>query len=142
MHPFLRGTLLIGVALGVAACNENPDGGIGLAPGTGGGTTGFQVTATTPVNLAVGVATATAVQATFSGPLDTATVSTATFLLSTAGGGAVTGQVQASLQTATFQPDAPLSAGTQYVATVTAAVADTAGTVLGTDFVWTFTTTN
>src|SRR6185436_15695287 len=92
-----------------------------------------------PANAATGVALNSLVSATFSEPMTNATLTTASFTLTSAGG-AVTGTVNVSGNTATFTPSALLATSTQYTATITTAAKDAAGNALAADSVWNFTT--
>jgi hypothetical protein len=80
------------------------------------------VTATTPAKAATGVATSTAVSATFSGAIDPSSLQLA---LTDAGGTGVGGQVayDATTRTATFTTAAPLNGATTYTATADASSA-------------------
>lgn len=95
----------------------------------------------TPTDGGTGVVTSVAPTATFSEPMENATINTTTFTLAPAAGGAnVSGVVSISGNTATFTPSAPLAAGTAYRATVTTGVRDAAGNALAANATWTFTT--
>ncbi len=100
------------------------------------------VTATIPVASAVGIPVGVVVTATFSEPLDAATVTVETFTLTPEGGEAIvaTVAVDSTSTVATLTPQAPLQEGTEYEARLTTTVADTAGNPLASDHVWTFTT--
>jgi hypothetical protein len=107
------------------------------------------VTLTSPVNLAVGVAINSAVNATFSEAMAPLTVlAPGTFTLRVSGpplGPALAGTVTYAPLTniATFTPQVNLLANTNYTATVTAAATDLAGNALVAGLVpnpWTFTT--
>ena len=100
------------------------------------------VVSTSPVDGATGVAASSNVAATFSEPLDSATLSSSTFTLSRNGGGSVAATVtyDAATETATLSPSAPLAPGTVYTARVTTGVSDLAGNHLVADRVWSFTT--
>lgn len=111
------------------------------------------VTLSVPVAGAAGVATNTAITATFSEPMDPATIAAASFTVvnTTLGGTAVAGNVTYAVgaNTATFTPTATLPANTLFTATITAAATDLAGNGLAGNsalplasnpFVWTFTT--
>src|SRR3989449_167362 len=101
------------------------------------------VTLQTPTPNAIGIPLNTTVSATFSRPLNPATVTTASFSLRAAGAAAdvpATVTLNAAGTIATLTPTSPLTAGTVYTATVAATVADTIGTPLGTASVWSFTT--
>jgi hypothetical protein len=124
------------------------------------------VISTVPANLATGVLVNTVVSATFSEPMNPATINAGTFTLAGPGGvlvpGIVTrgagssrparGAYRAPLaiskpdvvtytgSTATFTPDVDLAANTTYTATITTGAQDHAGAALAANFVWTFTT--
>lgn len=102
------------------------------------------VTARIPAANATGVAVASNVTATFSEPVTGVTVGTTpgTFTLkNTATGAAVAATVSynTTTRTATLDPSANLAASTQYTATLTNGIKDTAGNPLA-DAPWTFTT--
>jgi len=104
-------------------------------------TTAPTVVSTIPVNSATGVSINTKITATFSEAMDPLTLNMGTFTLMqgvTAVPGAVT---YASIgTTASFKPDANLTPGTTYTATVTTGAKDAAGKALAANFVWSFTT--
>src|ERR1700738_114425 len=81
------------------------------------------------------------VTATFSKPMNPATLTASTFTVSS-GAGTVPGSVSyvAATNTATFTPTAPLAASSSFTATVTTGAFDTFGNPLGANFVWKFTT--
>lgn len=110
----------------------------GSGGGGGGDTTPPTVAATSPANGATGVAVGTNVTATFSEPMDSATVP-ASFTL-TAGGAAVPAAVtyDAATRRATLNPSADLDAGTTYTARLSGAK-DLAGNTVVAE-TWTFTT--
>ena len=146
------------------ALKDGTDGPNGVyRPGTGGGfpTQAFQsanywvdvvfapsnsapdttpptVTAQTPAAGATGVATGTTVTATFSEPVQSATVA---MTLTDGSGGAVSGGVNydSATQRATFTPSAALIAGTTYAATVSGAK-DLAGNTMTGTTSWSFST--
>jgi hypothetical protein len=95
------------------------------------------VSATTPADNANGVALGIPITASFSEPMNAASITTASFTLSNG----VTGSVSynASTRVATFTPSG-LAYGTTYTATVTTAVRDVAGNPMTMAKVWTFTT--
>lgn len=84
-----------------------------------------------PVNSSITVA--------FSEPIDAATVTASTFLLSD-GVDIIQGTVSANGQTATFTPIATMQWDTNYAATITTGVCDLAGNALAADYTWSFTT--
>ncbi len=82
------------------------------------------------------------ITAVFSKAMNPATIGSSTFTLTGPGGTRVAGAVTyvAATNTATFTPSAPLSASTQFTATITTGVLDMFGNRLAANFVWTFTT--
>ncbi|MDD2844746.1 MAG: ice-binding family protein [Rhodoferax sp.] len=104
-------------------------------------TTAPTVTLVNPANAATGVATNTAVNATFSEAMDPLTVKATSFTLTSAGV-PVAGTISVNpLNTvATFTPGANLAVDTSYTATVSTDVTDQAGNPLTTVKAWTFTT--
>ena len=108
-------------------------------------TTGPTVTSVSPASGSAGVAVGTTVTAQFSKALDATTVSGATFQLKDSAANAIPAAVtyNASGNTATLAPNAPLAAGASYSATIqggSSGVKDTAGNPLPADYVWSFTT--
>jgi hypothetical protein len=110
-------------------------------------TTPPTVTAVSPASGATGIATNTAVTATFSEPIDATTVGSSTFELRGPGGALIAATVayNGTTRVATLTPGAALSASTTYTATVKGGAADprvkdTAGNALAADRVWSFTT--
>jgi O-glycosyl hydrolase len=99
------------------------------------------VTSVMPASSATGVAVSTSVSATFSQPMNSATLIAANFTL-TGPSGAVTGTVSynSTAQTATFDPGASLAYGTTYTATITTGATSTAGASLAANDSWSFTT--
>jgi hypothetical protein len=112
-----------------------------FTPGISADTTAPTVTATFPINTATGTAVNEAISATFSEPMDSATITAVHFMLAN-GTTPVTGTVTYDLpnKKAIFSPAANLLVGTTYTATVTNGVKDLAGNALGANKVWTFTT--
>ncbi len=116
--------------------------------GAGPDTTSPTITLTIPANADVNVLLNAAVSATFSEPMDPATIAapgTFTVAVSGVGGAAVVGTVSynSANNIATFTPTANLTASTQYTATVTNAAKDLAGNALVAGAranPWTFTT--
>jgi Ice-binding-like/Bacterial Ig-like domain len=99
------------------------------------------VISTTPADGAPGVSINHRPTATFSEPMDVLSLNTVTFLLKQ-GATAIAGHVMldAATNTATFTPDAPLTVGLSYTATITTGARDSGGTGLVADHVWSFTT--
>ena len=98
-----------------------------------------QVTSTVPVSGASGVPTNQTLNATFNTAMDPATLTAATFTLQQ-GATSVPGAVTYSGFVASLDPTSSLAVSTVYTATVTTGARDLAGTPLGADFVWSFTT--
>jgi Ice-binding-like/Bacterial Ig-like domain len=100
------------------------------------------VVSTIPATAAVNVPLNQKISATFSAPMNPATISApGTFTLAvTAGGAMVPGNVTYSGNTAVFAPSANLTANTQYTATITTAAKDLTGVAMLTNYVWSFTT--
>jgi hypothetical protein len=90
----------------------------------------------------VGLAVSSNVTATFSEPMDGATILAASTFTLTQNGTPVSGVVTASGVTATLNPTADLMANTTYTAAISIAAKDVAGNALSTPYVWTFTTAN
>ena len=97
------------------------------------------VISTDPLNNATGVVLTKTVSATFSTPMNPATLTTSTFTLKQ-GSTSIAGVVSYSGSTAYFNPTTNLTAGTVYTATITTAVRNLAGTAIANNYVWTFTT--
>ena len=113
--------------------------------GGGSDTTPPTVTATTPLNGATGVNVGTTVTATFSEPMDPATVNTSTFELRDSANALVAANVSYSANTATLTPNAALNNSATYTATVKGGgtdprVKDVAGNALAANVTWSFTT--
>ncbi len=100
------------------------------------------VTATSPQSGATFVAVNGTITATFNQAMSASSLTSTTFTLSSAAGGAVTGSVtyDSTKTTATFTPSANLAFSTLYTATLTTGVTSAAGTPLGIAYSWTFTT--
>jgi predicted RNA-binding protein with TRAM domain len=97
------------------------------------------VTSTDPVNNATNVPLNKVIKATFSEPMNPATITGSTFTLKQ-GSTNVTGTVTYSGTTASFTPNNPLSPNVTYTATITTGAQNLAGTGLANDYVWTFQT--
>lgn len=100
------------------------------------------VTAVTPANATNGVAITSAVTATFSEAMSSASFTGSTFTLTPVGGSAVAATVSynSGNLTATLTPGAPLAYNTTYTATITTGVQSSLNTPLATNYTWTFTT--
>jgi hypothetical protein len=100
------------------------------------------VTSTIPVAGATNVPANQAVSATFSVPMNPATINSTTFTLTGPGTTPVAGLVAYAAigNTLTFTPTANLLTNTLYTATITTGAQNLAGTGLANNYVWTFTT--
>jgi hypothetical protein len=98
------------------------------------------VLSTVPVNGAVAVLNNTSLTATFSVPMDAATINATSFTVTGPGVTAVTGTVTYSGVTATFTPTAPLLGSVPYTASITTGAKDPTGNPIAANHVWTFTT--
>lgn len=112
-------------------------GGGGGSGGGSGGTTAPTVVAVFPSNGAGNVANNVTISAGFSTPMNAATLTPDTFKL--VGTAPVAGAVNYTGLTATFTPNADLTAGT-YTATITTGAKDVAGNPLAAAYTWSFTT--
>jgi O-glycosyl hydrolase len=102
------------------------------------------VTSVTPTSGATNVNSANAVTATFSEPMNAATITTSTFTLTATGFPVATGTVayDTGAQTATFTPSPALAPNTAYTATITTGAQGATGAALASNYTWTFTTSN
>lgn len=101
------------------------------------------VASTNPANGANGVFDSAGIAARFSEPIASGTLTTSSFTLTNhADGSPVSGQVSwdGSSNAAAFNPSAELAPMTQYDATLTTAITDTAGNPLTQNYTWSFTT--
>ncbi len=100
------------------------------------------VVSTIPVNAATNVPANQAISATFSVPMNPATINSTTFMLTGPGTTPVAGLVAYAAigNTLTFTPTANLAINTLYTATITTGAQNLAGTGLASNYVWTFTT--
>jgi hypothetical protein len=112
--------------------------------GAAADTTSPTVTSTIPADGAADVALNAAIVATFSEPMNAATITAANVLVTGPLTTAVPGTVSydTTNSTATFLPQSLLAANTLFTATVTVGVEDLAGNALAADHTWTFTTGN
>ncbi len=116
--------------------------------GAGPNVTQPTITLTSPANADTNVTLNKVVSATFSAPMDPATITaqgTYTLAVAGTGGAAIAGNVayDSVSNVATFTPAANLTASTQYTATITNAAQDTTGNALASGTKpnpWTFTT--
>jgi hypothetical protein len=98
-----------------------------------------EVISTDPANGATNVVTTKIISAVFNEAMDPTTINQATYILRQ-GTTVIPGVVSYSGVTATFSPDALLSANTVYTATITNKVKDPAGNAMIADYVWSFNT--
>lgn len=108
-------------------------------------TTPPTVTLVNPAPLASGVCLQRSVNATFSEPMDPATINASTFTLQVTGpplGAALVGTVSydATTRVATLDPSASLLANTNYTVTVTTGARDLTSNALAANRIWTFST--
>ena len=102
------------------------------------------VTSVTPTSGATNVNATNPVTATFSEPMNAATLTTSTFTLTATGFPVTTGTVayNTGTQTATFTPSPALAPSTTYTATITTGAQGATGAALASNYTWTFTTNN
>jgi hypothetical protein len=98
------------------------------------------VASTVPANGTAAVPVNTLLSATFSKPMNAATITSATFTLTGPGATPVAGIVTYAGTTATFTPTAVLASSTLFTATITTGAKDPTGASLAATYVWTFTT--
>jgi hypothetical protein len=119
-------------------CNNGGDRILG-----GGGvtsTSGPTVTSTVPANGDTGVQLNRRITATFSEPMNAATISTSSFKVTGPLGIAVAGSLTLTGTTAVFTPSSALAVNSLYTATITTAAKNAAGVAIPADHVWSFTT--
>ncbi len=92
-----------------------------------------------PLDLATNVALNKVLSANFSVAMNPLTITTSTFTLKD-GATTIPGAVSYSGITATFTPTSPLLLGKTYTATITTGVKNVAGTAIGSNYIWTFST--
>jgi O-glycosyl hydrolase len=131
---FRGGWWLIASALAVAGCNNS---NTSMTPEAAP-----SVNSVSPATGSTGVPVTSSVTAIFSEVMNASTFNSSTFTLKAANGTAVTGNVSynSGTSTAAFTPAAPLAYNTVYTATITTGVQNPAGTALGANDTWTFTT--
>jgi len=108
--------------------------------GTTTSTTAPTVLSTNPAGDDVAVAVNQDITVTFSDPMNSTTLTAATFTVAGPGPTPVSGVVTYSGTLATFSPNASLTTNTLFNATITTGTKDLAGNALASDFVWSFTT--
>lgn len=126
----------------VAGCGDSDKNGNAGNPGAP--LTPPTVLSVTPLNASTGVCpnNGVVISATFSKPMNPATIDITSFTLTGPGGTSVAGAVSyiATTEVATFTPSGALTASTAYNATITTGAKDTFGNGLAANFTWTFTT--
>lgn len=116
---------------------SNPDGSTGNPDGNTAARP--TVISTTPLDTASNVGVNRKVTATFSKPMNPATLDATSFTV-TQGATPIAGVVSYTASTATFVPNDPFSLSLPYTATITTGAADPQGNQLASDHVWTFST--
>jgi hypothetical protein len=99
------------------------------------------VQVTSPLNNATGIALNQHVSVTFSEAMNATTITSASLTLKQ-GANAVAGTVSYTNNVAKFVPDALLTAGLVYTASITTAAKDVAGNAMAANTTWNFTTSN
>ncbi len=97
------------------------------------------VVSTDPAPNATGVALNKIITATFNMPMDALTLTATTFTVKQ-GATILLGAISYSGSTVSFTPSLPLEGNKIYTATLTTGAKNVAGTALGSDYVWNFTT--
>ena len=124
-RPLVTSSTLLALALGVlTAC------------GGGSSTSTLTVVSTTPSSIAAEVPIESEISASFSSPIDGSTVTTSTFYVSPPLGGTI----QVAGVVATFKHTTSLQPNTTYTVKLASSIADINGDTLGSDHVWSFTT--
>lgn len=104
-------------------------------------TTPPTVSATSPVNGAIDVATNSSVSATFSEAMTNSTLNAASFIVSNVStGDPISGIVSVNGSTVRFTPSSPLDSSTEYNANILPTVKDASGNFMASDFSWNFIT--
>ena len=103
-------------------------------------TTPPSVVSIEPLDNKIGVARNSNISAIFSEALNSSSFNADTFTLSTVGGRDINGSMSYIGNTMSFNPEANLSADTQYRATITTSIKDLANNSMESDYIWSFTT--
>ncbi len=127
----------------IGACEFSPAGVVADGDSTDGGRSNDGASAPTvvsssPLDGALDVPLDRLVSATFSEPMDPATLTAITFTLTSAGA-AVPGTVSYADSTAVFSPDVDLESDGGFTATITTGANSDSGVALAAEYVWTFT---
>jgi hypothetical protein len=129
----------LGDAGGQDAAGPDGNGPDGASPDATPDATRPTVVSTDPANTATNVSVGKNVTATFSRPMNPATITSTSFTVRQ-GATAVEGSVTYAAGTATFTPASPFDRSLEYTATATTQAADPQGNALASNHVWTFTT--
>lgn len=113
---------------------------IALVMDAAGDTIPPTVISTSPSNNEQDVTVNRTINATFSEPMDTSTITSGTFLVEDNNNNSVSGTVSYSGTTATFTPSVILAKATRYTVTITTGVKDVAGNAMVSEYTWKFTT--
>ena len=132
--------LAVPLAMFLAGCSGNDNKAAGGGGGASPDTTAPTVSSTIPADLAIGVAINRNITATFSEPMDAATITSTTFTLAAPGPVAVAGTVTYAGTVATLNPTVNLATNTVFTVTVTTGAKDLAGNALVANKIWSFTT--
>jgi Ice-binding-like/Bacterial Ig-like domain len=142
------GAALLLLSLGSACGSDSEDpANVGSGDGgadsgklaDGGSSTTPTVVSTTPSGGDVGVFINAPLSATFSEPMENASLDTTTFTL-TSGAAAVPGKVLYANSRAVFWPAARFATNAVYTATITSGAKSARGVALGASYTWSFTT--
>jgi len=95
---------------------------------------------TQPANTMTGVPVNSGVSVNFSEPMDSSTITTATFMIKDIANNPIRGTVTSSNATAIFVPSGDLAANTRYTVIVTTGAKDLAGNPLVHEYAWSFIT--
>ncbi|MDH4161954.1 MAG: Ig-like domain-containing protein [Nitrospirota bacterium] len=134
-------TFLI-VMLFLSGCTGGDFNGTGVKSGLGTDVTPPTVLGTVPAAGATGVGIYDTIWANFSEPIDTFTVDSVSFTLTTGGTSVLCGVGTWGDTWAYISPYTALAYDTVYTATITTAVKDKAGNAFAANYTWTFTTTS
>lgn len=97
------------------------------------------VTSTSPIDNATGVALNKTITATFSVPMNSATLTASSFIVKQ-GNTTIAGALSYANNTVSFVPVTPLLENKVYTCTITTAVKNTIGTNMANNYIWNFTT--
>lgn len=128
-----------GLMLYAGACSGS-GGSPPPAPPGSTDTTPPTVVSTSPSANTLGAPARAVVSATFSEPIDAASVTATTFFVQDGAGARVAGTIAVAGDTAIFTPAAPLGDSAAYAATLTPGIRDRAGNGLPAAFTWHFST--